>query len=202
MVFAIPVYAGHWSQFIGKYDCPEINNSFRCARSIESNLNFENILRIDDSNLLVSLNDGSKISLIDGKFHYTALEIIDELDFVVIQEHYYESSRYGLLDLTNGLYLHLWGYPGFSPDKKNFIEASSAIGEDGQNVFRIYAFENRKIITVYDAKAGLWGPMNVSWLNNENIEFTYATFDCVRKKSESCLVKRVSRHSGAWEMDH
>ncbi len=199
--YAAPVYAGHWSEFAGKYFCPEISNSFKCARSIESKLKSENFSRIDDKKLLVHLMDGSDITLIDGKFHFTVLELIDQINLAVIQEQYPESSRYGLLDLTNGRYLRLWGYPGFSPDNKYFIEASVAIREDGQNVFRIYYIENGKFINVYDAKAErMWGTREVSWLDFNTVQYTHVTYECEHKKISPCETKKLKLRSDGWSI--
>ena len=173
LFFSAATSAMHFSVIDNKYDCPEIHNSMECARSIENTLleKYSFIQRITDKSLLVKFSMEGEKHFNDEEVSYSAIEYLEDFDYLVLVRQFWEGSGYGLLNMNTGDFYLLAGYPLFSPDGKYLVAVNQDLdAEYSPNTLQIYKV-SPTVELVFDAKPTNWGPGRVSWLNENTVAF-------------------------------
>jgi hypothetical protein len=171
--------AGHFSRATGKFDCPGIGNSHKCAISIESSLRAPFLHRIDKGRLNIDLMNGRVHFFVDvaveggATVNYHALEVSKTGRYVLIHLQRYEWSEYGLLDRRSGTFTKFDGYPVFSPDEHWLAVVDGH--ENAEPVFQIFELEDGAFRLVFDAKAKKWWPTQVEWTSATSLTYGRTT---------------------------
>ena len=143
------------------------------ARSIESKLSEQHafIQRKSDKSLNIVLPFNGIRTYSDGETLYSVLEYIEEHDYLVIHQQYWEGNAYALLNMKTGKFHEITGYPLFSPNGKYIaVVEKDLVAEYSPNTLQIYKAKHT-LELVHDAKPKLWGPGKVKWKNNTSLSF-------------------------------
>ena len=194
----------HFSAFPHRFDCAKLDNSFECARSIESAVRSRYIRRIDNGKLEVTLVNGHKHYFIDEAgvngdgvedTQYSALEVIDSSKYVVIQRQFYEGMDFTLLDLETDTLLNFNGYPVFSPNRRWIAVAD---GSDQSPVLQIYSIVKKEPMLAFDAHPEEWWPWGVTWDSSTSLSYRAGTLDCEGNESGKCLSYTLRLNGNSW----
>jgi len=177
--FPLTVYSIQFSEIKGRYNCPDIKNSHRCALHIENrDLSKKPFFeRKNDETIVLTLRSGVEIvyennnSEVDRWASFAALEYIAEIDSVLLLRQYHEGSAYLLLNLSTGIQHKIDGYPSISPNGQSIVIAErDLIAGYNKNLFQIYRIENEWHLE-FDANPTDWGPSQVNWVGDDCISF-------------------------------
>lgn len=207
-------FAHRWSPHPGRYECPEIKNSFECAQMIEKKINTSFVHRINESVLEITLLDGEVRSFINVEnategfqvnesIRYSVLEITNESRYVVLGRYFREGEAYALLDRKTGAYHELKGYPVFSPDGGKLLVASTDFSGFGYTVLQIYKVMEKTIEFEYSADLGGewsadWGVDSIVWQSSSIIIFTRVTIDCSIYEKTACEKQFLKYGKSGW----
>jgi hypothetical protein len=159
--------AAHFSGAAGRFDCPGIGNSQKCAISIEGSLRAPFLHRVDKGRLNIDIMNGQVHSFVDvdveggAAVYYNALEVSKTNRYVLIHLQRYEWSEYGLLDRRSGTFTTFDGYPVFSPDEHWLAVVDGH--ENAEPVFQIFEPAGGAFRLAFDAKPKKWWPTQVKW---------------------------------------
>ncbi len=216
LIYSQSLLAFHWGPFPGRYDCPEIANSYECALSLEQKINLPFIQRVSEKKLDVVLLSGEIRSFInayddpatfqiDETLGYSILEVVGDSRYVVLGKQFGEGGAFSLLDRKTGAYHKLIGYPVFSPDGKKLIEAYTDFSAFSPTVLQIYKVIDGAIELEYKADVGDewsadWGAEAIVWQSSSVITFTKVTIDCSINESAPCENKSLKYNGKGWEV--
>lgn len=167
--------AAHFSGVAGKFDCPGIGNSHKCAISIEASLRAPFLHRVDKGRLNIDIMNGQVHSFVDvdveggAAVYYHALEVSKTSRYVLIHLQRYEWSEYGLLDRRSGTFTKFAGYPVFSPDEEWLAVVDGH--ENALPVFQIFEQAGNDFRLAFDAKPEKWWPTQVRWTSATSLTF-------------------------------
>jgi hypothetical protein len=204
MFVASGASAAHFSKVAGKFDCPDIANSLRCARFIETSLHAPFIRRQRSAELIVDLLNGQAYSFSDvdredsAAKYYNALELSPDNRYVVIHCQFLEGDQFGLLDRKTGLFGTLDGYPVFSPDGRWLAVADG--GENDAGVLQIFAVTDGTFSLAFSAAPDKWWPEQVRWRSSSQLGYERASVTDAPGVSVRAVQAEVVLDGGRWKI--
>lgn len=102
---------------------------------------------------------------------YSFREYYDSLNVFVIELQYYEGGAYLLVNGMNGETQYVFGKTKLSPDMKKLVSYNADIVAGySKNGFQIIDLKNFYFTIEYEYLPNDWGPNNINWINNDEIE--------------------------------
>ncbi len=211
--YPINVLGWQYSVIDGRYNCPEIDNSYECALYIERHeLSDQSFFRrTDEKTIVLSLRNGEKIILennnseIDTRASFAVLEYIAKMDSVVVLRQYYEGAAYLLINLSSGVQKKLRGYPAVSPDGRSIVVADQDLFAGyNDNIFQVYRIEDEWRLE-FEEEPTDWGPDQVKWIGNNCLSFIKVTVNSehFEKRSLPLYINEtmiLRRASAGWKI--
>lgn len=157
--------------------------------------------RTDDDQLVVQLDGGASRAFEDSESYFVAVEYLSEQHGLVIYEQRWEGGSYGYLDLSDGSYQPLTGYPLFS-DNGAFVLVTNVDLDAGYspNVLQIWRFGPDEFQLAYDAEPEHWGPVDVKWTDARTVSFAVGTISCELFKEGPCRRGLLKREADDWSI--
>jgi RNAse (barnase) inhibitor barstar len=168
-------------QYVENLDslCDGIINYSECAQIIEKYQlkNYSNYIKRVNSKLILNLENGKELVLennesdgMDAKIHYFR-EYYDSVNIFVIDIIYYEGGEYLLVNRVNGEQIYVFGKVKLSHDMKRIVSYNEdLIACYSDNGFQIIDITENHFKLEYELSPKNWGPVNVNWINNSEIE--------------------------------
>ena len=156
-----------------------INNSYEHAQKIEKyQLNkYSKIAIRKDTALILKLENNQELILkdhnrgTDGVELYSFREYYDPIKVFVVEIQYYEGCSYLLINGLSGEQMNVFGTTKLSPDLKRLVSYNLDITAGySENGFQIIDLKDNHFSLEYENKPEDWGPENVRWINNSEIE--------------------------------
>jgi len=181
-LISLNAYSLDFGAIKGKFDCPNIHNSQQCARNIERTISNQNpiIKRVSETQLQIKLKNGKERILLDSwnsnfsdeNVSFTAIEVLNNNNFLLIHKQYWEGNSYIVMSLLNGITIPLEGYPAMSPNNQLMIVAELDLDAGyNPNIFQLYRVNGNEIVKLFDATPDIWGPDKVEWVSNTMVKF-------------------------------
>lgn len=208
MIQSIHAQEGNWSEFEGKFICTNIDNSHKCARQLESELQLPFIERTSPSLVNIVINNDKKLILEDvlgegeAVKSYSALEYLKEPNYLLIHIQYYEGDSFTLLDLASGEKHPFVGYPVFNSDYTALAVVSTDL-EAGYNPngIEIFAWKDREFISEYKISPKDWGAKKVRWKDAHKLELLKGTLDCLYSNEDKCVKLQLIKMNSDWLLE-
>jgi hypothetical protein len=198
-------WAGHFSPFAGRFDCPGIENSMVCARAIERSLGVSFLHRVANDRMDVDLLDGRVRSFVDvnrGEIadaddeFYSALEV-DRLNrYIVVHRQLYEGSLFGLLDRKTGIFTKIDGYPVFSPDRRWIAVADAGVNGATLQIYEVAESGPKK---AYDVDLENSDIADVAWTSSTVLRYVPVTFNLEKRDFVKAAARIVRLSGSVWQ---
>lgn len=194
--------ADHFSRAAGRFDCPGIGNSHKCAMSIEATLRVPFLHRVDKGRLNIDIMNGQVQSFVDvdveggAAVHYHALEVSKTSRYVLIHLQRYEWSEYGLLDRISGTFTKFAGYPVFSPDEHWLAVVDGH--ENDLPVLQIFEQASSNFRLAFDAKPEKWWPTQARWTSATSLTYGRTTLSAAPRAEVTVVPMTLQLDGGTW----
>lgn len=155
-----------------------IDNSYKKAQKIEEYQikKYAHKIQRRDSLLILKLENNKEIILKDTSNEdfallYSFREYYDSLKIFVIELQYFEGGAYLIVNGMNGETQYIIGKTKLSPDMKKIVSYNvDIVAGYSKNGFQIIELKNNHFNIEYEYLPKDWGPNNINWLNNNEIE--------------------------------
>jgi hypothetical protein len=175
--------------------CRGINNSLRCAESIErsrlpkhkgfierkgnklrlylSNGHVVELRNLTDEECAKTEHIKSKNAGINDICHYTFWDFLRPVDYYLVFNQYWEGIGFSLVSRKTERMFLIDDFPNLSPDNKRFVTVDI---EDAytKNRIQIWKFTSSGISLEWTYKPeGYWVGTDAEWIDNRSIRITY-----------------------------
>jgi len=155
-----------------------LDNSYERAQKIEEYQlkKYSDKVQRKDSSLVLKLENNNELVLKDngtgdGVELFSFREYYDLVKVFVIEVQYYEGGSYLLVNGKNGEKLNIFGKTKLSPDMKKIVSYNMDIFAGfSDNGFQIIDLQDNHFKIEYEYKPDNWGPENINWISNSEIE--------------------------------
>ena len=166
------------------------SNWHRRARALEKCL-----LDIDNPGIARDKGDLIQIKLLNGEsiklkpstendeIDFTFENHFKELNLLLFRVQWGEGNNYAIIDFTNGKKTYIIGPPFFSPDKRFMIAINCDIEPRySNNGFELFELVNREFKKVWRYDPVVWGPVDLTWIDNTTIKSKNHAMDTLEGK--------------------
>lgn len=159
-------------------NCFAIQNSFECARKIESVKESEAgnfILRKGDTLYFgeASFNEFRLIdsdSQGDSAKYYSYLGFVKPLKSFLIHVQFNEGEEILLINSLTGQNVSLIGLPVLAPDSLSFATFNLGLGSlFPDNIIEVWGYEDGMFVLEFRYTDETWGPVNVDWKDQKTL---------------------------------
>ena len=161
--------------------CDTINNSFRCARAVESRQlpRSERAMRRGDT-LFLALESGDTMRLEDEGSERRADQVVyysyqdhwPDPGFFVVHRQYYEGSEFVLVQDSTGRRTGVPDRPLRSPNGHRFAVLSlDLVAGYGPNVLQIWELDEGQPERAWETEPSQWGPRSGRWADSTTLRF-------------------------------
>jgi hypothetical protein len=197
------------ADFMDDSACGGLNNTFACARRIESLLLARaggRIRRVGDT-LYVRLDNGRATTLVDEKHQvilrrfepasYSYFGRLPRTPFLLFHAQYGEGNDFAVMHGGSGRVSFVNGYPQVSPDGR-----SALVAEDGYfNSIGVFVYETRQdsLAQVFAIENQDWTPGCAAWVTDTQAWVEQRLTNELFPDSSRVLGKvTLRRNAGAW----
>ncbi len=154
------------------------DNSYKKEQKIEKYQlkKYAHKVQRKDSLLILKLENNKEIILKDTVIEdfviqYSFRDYYDSIKVFVIEIQHYEGCSHLLVNGINGEKQYIFGKTKLSPDKSRIVSFNvDLIAGYSMNGFQIIEVKNNHFRIEYEYSPKDWGPNNINWLSNNEIE--------------------------------
>lgn len=158
--------------------CKNSSNSYECAQIIEKYQipYYSNFVKRTNQKLTLAIDNGSNLVLENNDkeedgIWYSFRDYMENINSYIIDIQYYEGGEYYLINKFDGKKIIVPGMIKIAPDNLHFVSYNLDLeAEYSPNGFVIYKLINNTYIKEYESFTNNWGPSNIRWISNNEIE--------------------------------
>ena len=160
--------------------CKGIDNSYECSKAIEKHQLpiYKDYVFRKGINLIFKLDNGVTKKIFDvnvdtdSVIAYCFRDYIKSINSYLLAIQYYEGGNFLIIDKATGKSSVIIGIPIISKNKTRFVASNlDVLSQYNANGYQIYRMDNEKgYIKEYEEYPSDWGPSNVKWVNDNEIE--------------------------------